>query len=80
VNDEQKLEELKKRIMKVILSKESIERLGRIKLVRPELAAQLELYLMQLYQAGKIKGLVSEEQIKMILETLSSKKEFNIIK
>ena len=80
MNDEQKLEELKKRIMKVILSKESIERLGRIKLVRPELAAQLELYLMQLYQAGKIKGLVSEEQIKMILETLSSKKEFNIIK
>ncbi len=80
MNEEQKLEELKKRVMKVILSREAMERLGRIKLVKPELAAQLELYLVQLYQAGKIKGAISEEQIKLILETLSTKKEFKIIK
>ncbi|MBI4009939.1 MAG: hypothetical protein HY361_01970 [Candidatus Aenigmarchaeota archaeon] len=80
MNDEQKLEELKKKVMKVILSKEALERLGRIKLVKPELAAQLELYLVQLYQSGKIKGLITEEQIKMILETLSSRKEFKIIR
>ena len=80
MNEEQKLEELKKRVIKTILSKEAIERLGRIKLVKPELAAQLELYLMQLYHTGKIKEPISEEQIKMILETISSKKEFKIIR
>lgn len=80
MNEEQKLEELKKRVMKSILSKEAIERLGRIKLVKPELASQLELYLVQLHQTGKIKGLISEEQLKMILESLSSRKEFKIIK
>ena len=80
MNEEQKLEELKKRVMKVILSKEAMERLGRIKLVKPELAAQLELYLVQLYQSGKIKGAISEEQMKLILETLSARKEFKIIR
>lgn len=80
MNEEQKLEELKKRVMKVILSKEAVERLGRIKLVKPELAAQLELYLVQLYQSGKIKGAISEEQMKLILETLSARKEFKIIR
>jgi programmed cell death protein 5 len=80
MNEEQKLEELKKRVMKAILSKEAMERLGRIKLVKPELAAQLELYLVHLYQSGKIKGAISEEQMKLILETLSARKEFKIIR
>ena len=78
--EQQKLEGLKKEVMKKILSKEALERLARIKLVKPELASQLELYLMQLYQGGKIKSLITEEQIKMILETLSTKREFKIIK
>ena len=80
MNEEQKLEELKKRVMKAILSKEAMERLGRIKLVKPELAAQLELYLVHLYQSGKIKGAISEEQMKLILETLGARKEFKIIR
>lgn len=78
--EQQKLETVKKEVMKKILSKDALERLGRIKLVKPELASQLELYLVQLYQNGKIKSLISEEQLKMILETLSTKREFKIIK
>ena len=81
VNEEQqKLEMVKKEVMKKILSKDALERLGRIKLVKPELASQLELYLVQLYQNGKIKSPISEEQMKIILETLSTKREFKIIK
>jgi programmed cell death protein 5 len=76
----QKLEEMKKIVLKKILSKEAIERLGRIKLVKPELAAQLELYLIQLYQSGKLKGELSDEQLKLILENLSAKREFKILK
>jgi len=75
-----RIEELKKIILKKILTKEAFERLGRIKLVKPELASQLELYLVQLYQAGKLKENISDEQLKMILETLTSGKSFKIIK
>lgn len=80
VEQMQQLEKMKKLLMKKILSKEAIERLARLKLVKPELSSQLELYLLQLYQSGKIKTEVSDEQLKIILESLSSKKEFKIIR
>jgi programmed cell death protein 5 len=75
-----KMEEMKKVILKKILSKEAAERLARVKLVKPELANEIELYLVQLYQAGKINEEISEEQIKLILERLSQRKKFRIIK
>jgi len=78
VNEE--IEKLKKEVLKKILSKEAFERLGRIRLVKPALAAQLELYLIQLYQAGKLKSHISDEQLKLILEKLSSGKKFKIIR
>jgi programmed cell death protein 5 len=76
----EEMEEMKKVILKKILSREAAERLARVKLVKPELANELELYLIQLYQAGKINEEISEEQIKLILEKLSEKKTFRIIK
>jgi programmed cell death protein 5 len=75
-----RIEELKKIVLKKILTKDAFERLSRIRLVKPELAGQLELYLVQLYQAGKLKENISDEQLKMILETLTSGKSFKIIK
>jgi programmed cell death protein 5 len=75
-----KMEEMKKVILKKILSKGAAERLARVKLVKPELANEIELYLIQLYQAGKINEEISEEQIKLILERLSGRKRFRIIK
>jgi len=78
VNEE--LEEIRKEVLKKVLSKEAFERLGRIKLVKPEVASQLELYLIQLFQSGKIKSQISDEQLKAILEKLSSKPKFKIIR
>lgn len=75
-----RIEELKKIILKKILSKEAKERLGRIRMVKPELAAQLELYLIQLYQTGKLKKEISDKELKVILNSLASKKEFKIIR
>lgn len=72
------LEKLKKVVMNKILTKEAIERLGRIRLVKPELATQLELYLMQLYQSGQIKNMIDDSQLKKILNSLTSKKQYNI--
>ncbi len=76
----QKLEETKKTILQNILTKKARERLNRVRLVKADLATQIELYLIQVYQAGKIQTRLTDEQLKDILEMLSSGKKFNIIK
>ncbi len=76
----QQLEKLKKVVMKKILTKEALERLGRVRVVKPQLAMQLELYLMQLYQAGQIKTVIDDSKLKMILDSLVKKKKFKIIR
>jgi len=76
----QKFEEIKKMILRNILTKDARERLNRIKLVKPDLALQLELYLVQLYQNGKLRSQMNDKQLKTILETLSSEKKYKIIK
>jgi len=76
----QKIEELKRVVMKKIFTKESLERMNRIRLVKPELATQLELYLLQLYQAGQIKAVIDDERLKMILDSIVKKKDFKILR
>jgi programmed cell death protein 5 len=76
----QKIEALKKQILSKILSKEAYERLGRVRSVNPELASQAELYLLQIYQSGKLKENVTDQQMKEILKLLSEKRDFRITK
>lgn len=76
----ERIEELKKMIMRNILTKEARERLSRVKLVKPDIAMQLELYLVQLYQAGKLRTKLTDDQLKAILESLKSEKNFKIVK
>ena len=71
-------EEIKRNMLRKILSKPAMERLSRVRMVRPELAAQIEAYLIGLYQSGKVGNEVTEEQMKMILETIAGKREINI--
>ena len=80
LNKLRQFELMKEIILKKILTKEARERLSRVKLVKPELAAQVELYLVQLYQAGHIKTPVTEEQMKTILFNLASKKKYKLIR
>jgi DNA-binding TFAR19-related protein (PDSD5 family) len=74
------IEEMKRKLMSRILTKEAFERLGRVRSVNPQLAATAELYLLQLQQAGQVKGTVNEEQLKDILRAISrhDKKDFRI--
>ncbi|MBI4175897.1 MAG: hypothetical protein HY518_01725 [Candidatus Aenigmarchaeota archaeon] len=72
------LEEMKKKLLAQILSKEAYERLGRVRLANANLAAQTELYLLQLYQAGKLQDRVTDEKLRQVLTVLTQKKEFNI--
>ena len=76
----QELEELKKIVIRKILTKEAIERLGRVRLVKPQLATQIELYLLQAYQTGEIKTTIDDAKLKQILDTIVKKKKFKIVR
>jgi len=74
------LEEVKERILREMLTKEAKERLNNVKLAKPELTEQIELYLIQLYQHSKILKPITDSQLKQILEEIakSSKKDIKI--
>ena len=72
------IEEMKKQILTRILTKEAYERLARVRGVNPNLAGQVELYLLQIYQSGRLSNPVTDEKMKEILNTLTEKKEMNI--
>jgi programmed cell death protein 5 len=78
VEQAQQIENLKKKILDKILTKEAMERLSRVRLVNPQLSLQVELYLVQLFQAGKIKGIINDTKIKEILRILAENKNFRI--
>ncbi len=65
-------------IMSRILDKKGKERLSNLKLVKPELAMQLEVYLAQLYQSGQMRGLITDDQLVMILKKISEKRDIRI--
>lgn len=61
-------------IMRKILTPEARERLGRVKLVKPELARQVELLLVQLYQAGgQIRERIDDAKLKRILAEIDAR-------
>ena len=68
-----KLEAQPDAMMRRILTPEARERLGRVKLVRPELARQVELILVQLYQAGQIREPLDDAKLKKILAQIEAR-------
>jgi programmed cell death protein 5 len=76
----QQMEETLKVVMQQILEPDARERLFNLKMIKPEMALQLQAYLAQLYQSGQLKSKVSEKQLIAILQKLgaSERKEFRI--
>lgn len=72
------IEEMKKKVLGSILTKEAYERLGRVRNVNETLANQVELYLLQIFQNGKIQNPITDEKMKRLLRALSEKKEIRI--
>jgi len=70
----QQLEMQKQAILRTILTPEARQRLTNLKLVKSEFASQLELYLIQLAQQGKLPVPLTDEQLKKILIQLQSQK------
>lgn len=72
------IEEMKKSVLTKVLTKEAYERLSRVRSVNPMLANQVDLYILQAYQSGRMTGPITDEKLKEILNLLSEKKDFNI--
>ncbi|GBF36197.1 DNA-binding protein [Methanofervidicoccus abyssi] len=82
---QQQYEIQKRKILKQILTEPARARLARLRLAKPELAAQVELQLIQLAQMGRIQVPISDEVLKSLLEKLyemnrSKKREIKFIR
>ena len=74
----QQVEEMKRQVLVRVLDKEAYERLARVRIANPQLASQLELYLMQLFQSGKLQERITDSKLKEILLILSEKRKVTI--
>lgn len=71
-------EERKKEVLRRILTSEARARLNAIRLARPKFVEHIETQLIQLVQAGKVRSMIDDGQLKQILEQLSPKKDIKI--
>jgi programmed cell death protein 5 len=63
----------KEAILRRILTPEARARLTNIKLVKPQFAEQIELQLIQLASAGRLKSKMTDEQLKTLLKQVQGK-------
>ena len=68
------LEERRRKILRSILTTQAKERLGRIKVARPEMAEEIENQLIMLAQGGRLKNKINDEQLRMLLSKIIPKK------
>jgi programmed cell death protein 5 len=61
-------------ILRMALTSEARQRLANVKMVKPELAASIEEYVIQLASSGKLKRAVDDDQLKQMLLGLQEKK------
>ena len=67
-------DEQRKQILRAILTMQARERLGRIKVARPELAENIEKQLIILAQSGRLKSKINDEQLRELLSRAIPKK------
>ncbi len=63
----------KEAILRQILTPEARQRLTNIKMVKPQFAEQIEMQLIQLASSGRLKGQVTDDQLKALLQQLQGK-------
>jgi len=64
--------------MRAILTPEARQRLANLRLIKPELVAQLEEQLIQLANSGRIRLPITDDDLKTILSRLTSKRSIRI--
>jgi programmed cell death protein 5 len=65
---------LREGLLRMALTSEARQRLANVKMVKPELAASVEEYVIQVASSGKLKRVIDDEQVKQMLGALQEKK------
>ena len=73
-SEQNELEKQKKAILRSILTTDARERLGRIKVARPEIVESIENQLISLAHSGQLKSKINDEQLRMLLSRIIPKK------
>lgn len=74
-----KVSALKEQALRTLLSPEARLRLNNVKMVKPELAAMVENYLLGMASQGRLNTQVSDDQLKQILLSIQQpKRDFKI--
>ena len=69
----------KKALLRQVMTADARERLGRVRVARPELAERIESQIISLAQRGMAKGKIDDKTLKELLKKLKgNKKEINI--
>ncbi len=71
---QQKLEAQKQALLRRVLTPKSRQRINNLRMVKPEFANALEMQLIQIAQAGKVRIPITDEQLKEILIRLQGQK------
>ena len=78
-HEEAELAAQKEQILKRILTSDARRRLNNIKMVKPELSNLVEQYLIGMATQGKIRGQLTDDQLKQILLSIQQpKRDFKI--
>ena len=65
---------LKEQYLRLFLTPDARERLTNVKMVRPEIAEQVENYILQLGLSGKIMRPISDEELKELLSKFTPRR------
>ncbi|NWF96360.1 MAG: DNA-binding protein [Candidatus Thorarchaeota archaeon] len=63
----------KEALLRQILTPEARARLTNIRMVKPQLADQIESQLIQLATSGRLRGKVTDEQLKSLLQQIQGR-------
>ncbi|MDE1861364.1 MAG: DNA-binding protein [Thaumarchaeota archaeon] len=70
---------MKEQAMRTLLSPEARLRLNNVRLVKPDLAAMVENYLLGMASQGRLHSQISDDQLKQILLSIQQpKRDFKI--
>ena len=71
---QEQFEAQKQMLLRRMLTPEAKERLGRLRIARPELAANIEQQLLALSQSGRIRGKIDDYTFKQLLAKIMPKR------
>jgi programmed cell death protein 5 len=77
--EEKKLAEKERQdLVKKYVTPEAYERLANVRLVRPEIVANVENQIIMLAQSGRLNRMITDSELKSLLARLSEKRDIKI--